>query len=309
MDFGVHLPLLDFQRSGYSLTRLRDYTETARKLGYKAIAANDHMVFSRPWLDGLTALSALLDLTGDMALMTTVALPAIRGPVALAKALAAIDLLSGGRVIAGVGPGSSARDYEAVGVAFEERWQRLDESVLAMRSLWNPDAPPFIGQFYDTQDIDMQPRPAQKSGPPIWIGSWGSEAGLRRVARLADGWLASGYNTTPSRFTASLERLREQLAKHGKDAEGFPNAIATMWFFVTNDRAEADHMLRDVLTPTLGRDEGELRGRLPIGPPDECAQKLTAYQNAGRILLWPLANEVEQITRFMEQVVPLLSAK
>ena len=308
MDFGVHLPLLDFERKGYSLDRLQSYAETAQKLGYKAIAANDHMVFSRPWLDGLTALTSVIDKTGDMALMTTIALPVIRRPVALAKALAAIDLLSGGRVIAGVGPGSSARDYEAVGASFEERWQRLDESIQAMRSLWNPDAPPFIGQFYDTQDIRMEPRAARKSGPPIWIGSWGSEAGLRRVARLGDGWLASGYNTTPSRFASALEKLREQLAKHGKNAESFPNAIATMWFFVTDDRAEAEHMLRDVLTPTLRRDEDELRARLPIGPPDACAQKLAAYRDAGRILLWPLANEVEQITRFMEQVVPLLDS-
>jgi alkanesulfonate monooxygenase SsuD/methylene tetrahydromethanopterin reductase-like flavin-dependent oxidoreductase (luciferase family) len=243
-----------------------------------------------------------------MALMTTVALPVIRRPTVLAKALGALDLLSGGRVIAGVGPGSSARDYEAVDVPFEERWQRFDESVGALRSLWNPDSPPFIGQFYDTQDMRLEPPPAQKSGPPIWIGSWGSDAGLRRVARLADGWLASGYNTTPMRFAAALESLRHQLAKHGKDAERFPNAIATMWFYVTDDRAEAMHMLRDVLVPTLQRDEDELRARLPIGPPEDCAHKLAAYRDkgAGRILLWPLADEVEQITRFMEQVAPLL---
>ena len=76
-----------------------------------------------------------------MTLATTVALPVVRGPVALAKGLAAIDLLSGGRLVVGVGPGSSARDYAVVGVPFEERWKRLDEAVQALRALWLGEGP------------------------------------------------------------------------------------------------------------------------------------------------------------------------
>ena len=135
-----------------------------------------------------------------MTLATTVALPVVRGPVALAKSLAAIDLLSGGRLVVGVGPGSSTRDYAAVGVPFEERWKRLDEAVPALRTLWRGDGPPFKGKFYSTEGIALEPHPAQRPGPPLWIGSWGSEAGLRRTARLGDGWLASAYNTAPRRF-------------------------------------------------------------------------------------------------------------
>jgi len=138
-----------------------------------------------------------------MTLATTVALPVVRGPVALAKNLAAIDLLSGGRLVVGVGPGSSARDYAAVGVPFEERWKRLDEAVQALRVLWGGEGPPYRGEFYSTEGVSLEPHPAQRSGPPIWIGSWGSEAGLRRVARLGDGWLASAYNTTLEAFVAA----------------------------------------------------------------------------------------------------------
>ena len=83
--------------------------------------------------------------------------------------------------------------------------------------LWGQEPRPFTGQFYSTARIDLRPRPAQAAGPPIWIASWGSEAGLRRVARLGDGWLASAYNTTPALFAEALTRLNGYLAGHGKD--------------------------------------------------------------------------------------------
>src|SRR5215212_8211150 len=141
-------------------------------------------------------LSSVLAATGRMDLMTTVALPVVRGPVALAKSMAAIDILSGGRLIVGVGPGSSTRDYAAAGIPFEERFKRLDESVETLRALWREDGSPFRGEFYSTEGVVLEPRPSRQPGPPIWIGSWGSEAGLRRTARLGNGWLASAYNTT-----------------------------------------------------------------------------------------------------------------
>jgi len=81
-----------------------------------------------------------------------------------------------------VGPGSSARDYDAVGVPFDERWKRLDEAVETLRALWREDGSPFEGNFYSTEGIVAEPRPLRQPGPPIWIGSWGSEAGLRRTA-------------------------------------------------------------------------------------------------------------------------------
>jgi alkanesulfonate monooxygenase SsuD/methylene tetrahydromethanopterin reductase-like flavin-dependent oxidoreductase (luciferase family) len=243
-----------------------------------------------------------------MAVATTVALPIVRGPVALAKSLAAIDLLSGGRLVVGVGPGSSARDYAAVGVPFEERWKRLDEAVQVLRALWLEEGPPFRGEFYSTQGVTLEPYPAQRPGPPIWIGSWGSEAGLRRVVRLGDGWLASAYNTTPEAFTAARSRLAEQLHAVGKDPNRFPNAIATMFFYLTEERATSERIVREVLSPTLNRPEEELRERLLVGPAKECAEKLAAYRAAGahRIFLWPVEDELRQLAAFQERVAPLV---
>jgi probable F420-dependent oxidoreductase len=292
----------------WTLSRLLKYAQTAEGEGFQALSANDHLVFPRPWLDGPTALAAVLSRTGRMDLATTVALPVVRGPVALAKSLAAIDLLSGGRLVVGVGPGSSAGDYAAVGVPFEERWKRLDEAVWALRALWLGDGPPFKGRFYSTEGLALEPYPAQRPGPPIWIGSWGSQAGLGRVARLGDGWLASAYNTTPEAFAAARGTLAEHLGAAGRDPDGFPNAIATMFFYVTEERATSERIVREVLSPTLNRPEEELRARLLVGPAEECAEKLAAYRAAGahRILLWPVEDELGQLATFQEQVAPLV---
>jgi alkanesulfonate monooxygenase SsuD/methylene tetrahydromethanopterin reductase-like flavin-dependent oxidoreductase (luciferase family) len=309
MNFGAHLPLMDFGGHPYTLAHLAGYARRAADLGMHTLAANDHLVFASPWLDGPTALASVIGDSGSMTLATTVSLPVVRGPVQLAKTLAAIDRLSGGRVVVAVGPGSSPRDFEIAGVDFGERWKRLDEAVQAMRALWRADEP-FVGRFYSTEGIELLPRPAQVGGPPIWIGSWGSDAGLRRTARLADGWLASAYNTTPAEFAVAWAALQQLLATEGKDSDTFPNALATMWFHITDDTAEADRVFRQRLVPTINRPENVLRERLPVGPAPPFAEKLRAFRDAGvqQVLVWPVTDEERQLELFCEQVIPLVDA-
>lgn len=308
MDFGAHLPLMDFGGHPYSLRHLTEYVDAARRLGFAAVSANDHMVFAVPWLDGPTALAVALGHSGEMALATTVSLPVVRGPIPLAKALGAIDRLSGGRLVVGVGPGSSGRDYAAVGIDDAERWQRLDEAIQALRALWRGGEEPFVGRYYSTAGIDLQPAPARPAGPPIWIGSWGSRRGLHRTARLGDGWLASAYNTTPDRFAAAWSQLCGFLTELGRDAAAFPNALATMWCYITESRSEADEIVRTRLAPTIHRPEEVLRERLPVGPADAFAEKLSAFRAAGvqRVFIWPVHDERRQLELFAEKVRPAL---
>ena len=112
--------------------------------------------------------------------------------------------------------------------------------------------------------VAAEARAGRRSGR--WIGSWGSEAGLRRTARLADGWLASAYNTTPTEFALAWAALQQLLADEDKDADTFPNTLATMWFHITDDPAEADQIFRQRLAPTINRPEAILRERLPVVP-------------------------------------------
>ena len=306
MDFGVHLPLIDFDGSGYSLEALQEYTTAARDLGYTAVAANDHMLFARPWLDGPTALSAVLAQTGEMTLMTSVALPVIRGPVQTAKTLGAIDLLSGGRLTVAVAPGSSRADYAAVGLDFEERWKRIDEAVVALRALWRGED--REGAFYKVDGIRLEPRPRLAGAPLIWLGSWGSLAGLRRTARLADGWLASAYNTTPDDFATARESLGTHLVAAGKNPSTFPNALSTMWTYITESSSDADRVIEGVLQPMLNRPAEELASKLTVGTPEHCADILRRYRDAGvqRVLLWPVDDAVQQLRVFKERVEPLI---
>jgi alkanesulfonate monooxygenase SsuD/methylene tetrahydromethanopterin reductase-like flavin-dependent oxidoreductase (luciferase family) len=298
VDLGVHLPLMQFGEERLSLGRLGKAVDTARECGFAAVSANDHFIFQTPWLDGPTALASMIERSGPMTLATTVSLAVLRGPVALAKALAAIDILSGGRVLAAVGPGSSKRDYDLVGVLFEERWRRFDEALVVLRALLRREPPP-----------ELTPGPCQPGGIPVWVGSWGSNAGLARVARSGDGWLASAYNTTPERFAAARVRLERALEDRDRDPRGFPSAVATMWTWVTDDRAERDRMLTGVLAPLLQRDPDALRGQLCIGPVEHCAELLSRYAGAGcgRAYLWPLGDEPRQLELIASEVAPRIA--
>jgi alkanesulfonate monooxygenase SsuD/methylene tetrahydromethanopterin reductase-like flavin-dependent oxidoreductase (luciferase family) len=306
VDLGAHLPLIEFGHEGQSLARVRASVDAARDCGFAAVSANDHLVFATPWLDGPTALAAMVERCGEMTLATTISLVSVRGPLPLAKTLAALDVLSGGRFIAGLGPGSSARDYAAVGMSFEDRWKRFEEAVTILRALLGRGAAPAETRYYPLPEVELLPAPVQDGGIPLWIGSWGSAAGLRRVARLADGWLASAYNTTPEQFAAGRELLASELVRHGRETDGFPNALVTMWTWVTEDRAEGDRVLREVLAPLLNRDPEVLAEQVCVGSAGRCAELLSRYAEAGcrRVYLWPLGDERRQLELVASEVAP-----
>jgi alkanesulfonate monooxygenase SsuD/methylene tetrahydromethanopterin reductase-like flavin-dependent oxidoreductase (luciferase family) len=182
MRLGAHLPLIDFEGRGYDGRLLISFTDAARDLGFDALASNDHIRFQRPWLDGIVALSSVVERSGDMLLATTVSLPALRGPAVLAKTAAAIDILSGGRLVLGVGPGSSVNDYEVVGLPFEERWSRLDESVQVLRTYLTGSTGSFEAVFTELRRSLNQGRAGQTAF------RFGSAAGVQR--QVCDAWRA-----------------------------------------------------------------------------------------------------------------------
>jgi alkanesulfonate monooxygenase SsuD/methylene tetrahydromethanopterin reductase-like flavin-dependent oxidoreductase (luciferase family) len=188
--------------------------------------------------------------------------------------------------VAGLGPGSSPADYEAVGVPFGERWRRLDDAVVLLRHLLRGGPAPEAGH-YPGPAVPLDPAPVRPGGVPLWLGSWGSPAGLRRVARLGDGWLASAYNTDPQAFAEARGAL----------PVGLPAAVVSMWTWVTEDAEEERRMVEGVLAPALGRDPAELRGRVCVGPARRCAELVAAYAEAGcgRLHFWPLGDEERQV--------------
>ena len=282
------------------------YTATAAELGFDMVSANDHLVWRRPWLDGLTCLASVVGSAGNMRLATSVALPAVRHPVVLAKAIASLGVLAGGPVIAGLGPGSSAADYKAVGLPFTERWARFDECLRLVRALVRGEAL-RTGYYYRVGGLQLDPLPSVP--PQVWFGSWGSDLQLRRMAGAADGWLASAYNTTPEHFA-------ECPVTAGRTTcwprEGTPPPILTRspqpGCMSPTSTLKPYRLVSEILAPLLGRDPSELLANLPIGTPEHCVELLDAYAEAGanRMLLWPIQDPIHQLQVFSEEVRPHL---
>src|SRR5918999_3921426 len=176
---------------------LAQYAET---LGYDSLSVNDHIVFHTSWVDAIGTLSAVAASTIRILIGTSILNIVVRNPVVSAKALAAIDILSSGRLFAGVGPGSHRGDYDACGIDFSERWPRFSEAlqvIVMLLSKDNSSSGPidYKGKYYTLNDILLPPKPVKKPHPPIYVGSWGSDVGLKRVAKYSNGWMASAYNT------------------------------------------------------------------------------------------------------------------
>jgi len=163
--------------------------------------------------EGLTAMTALLGATQRIRALSFIAVLPYHHPVVYAKAIATADVLSGGRVIMGLGVGYMRREFKALGVPFERRGRRTDEYLRSMKELWTSDQPVFHGEFVDFENILFEPKPMQKPHPPILVGG-DSRPVLRRAAHLGDGWLPW---LTPRRdLGACLTYIHEERAKQGR---------------------------------------------------------------------------------------------
>jgi alkanesulfonate monooxygenase SsuD/methylene tetrahydromethanopterin reductase-like flavin-dependent oxidoreductase (luciferase family) len=224
----------------------------AEYLGYDSLSVNDHVVVRTSWLDSLSVLAAVAAVTNKIKLGTSILNIAVRTPVICANALSAIDILSAGRLFAaGVGPGSHKGDYDVCGIPFEQRWGRFKEALEILCKLWDytqaeqKNIVDYDGKYYQLEKVSFAPKPHQKPHPSIFIGTWGSsEAGLKRVAKYGDGWMASAYNITPYKFKEKWDILLSHRKKLGRDRESFENSIVSMFGYIDNNRYKIKKMMR-----------------------------------------------------------------
>jgi alkanesulfonate monooxygenase SsuD/methylene tetrahydromethanopterin reductase-like flavin-dependent oxidoreductase (luciferase family) len=276
----------------------------AEALGYDSLSVNDHIVFHTSWLDALSTLSAVAASTTRILIGTSILNIVVRNPVVCAKALAAIDILSSGRLFAGVGPGSYRGDYDACGIDFSERWPRFSEALEILVMLLSSDnSRPFDykGKYYTLKDVLLTPKPVQKPHPPIYVGSWGSDIGLKRVAKYSNGWMASAYNITPAKFKEKWNFLlayRKSLGK--KEEEPFDNSVMTMFGYIHDDKDKVREVVKEMLSPALRRPAEDLEQELLFGSLDECLRKIRNLVDAGvkRIHFWPVLDYEDQISKF-----------
>jgi probable F420-dependent oxidoreductase len=300
---------------GYRPELLGRLAARAEALGFDSVWSGDHVAFHVPTLDSLTALAYVAAGTRRVRLGPCVYLLALRHPTVVAKAVATLDALSGGRVVFGVGVGGEfPKEFEACGVPVGERGRRVDEGLAVCRALWGAPPASFAGRFTRFAGVDLQPKPVQPGGPPVWIGGR-SEAALRRAARLGDGWVS--YLVTPERFRRSLEAIQafgEAAGRPLRPGAGFEPAH--LLFAVVDDDWEA---ARAAAARHLGRQYNQDFHALAakyalLGPPARCAETLDRYVEAGvRTFVLSFVAGPEhaeaQLERFAAEVVPRVARR
>jgi probable F420-dependent oxidoreductase len=233
MEFAVVLPSFGPPaRDPAVQSNLRDVAEAADELGYHVVFAAEHLVYPQeirtpypyggrfpfavtdPVLDVPTTLAWAAAVTKHVRLGASVMVLPYHEPVALAKALTTIDVLSGGRLMVGVASGWLREEFDLLGVPFHERGARTDEYLAVLRALWTEERVTFRGRFVRLEETAFFPKPIQKPHPPIWIGG-ASAAAFRRVARLGDGWLA--VPRSPADLADDVAAIRREAEAAGRD--------------------------------------------------------------------------------------------
>ena len=236
MRYGFYLPTRGRTATADDVEAL---VRRGEALGFTSVMIADHIVFPSvvaskyPYtvdgvfpgqgdaLEQLALMAFVAGVTERLRLVTSVMILPYRNPVATAKTLATIDVLSRGRVTVGVGVGWLREEFEALGAAdFDRRGAVSDEYLRIFKRLWTESPASFAGEFYRFDDVRCLPHPVQKPHPPIWIGGH-SRAALRRVARLGDGWHPVGANPAvplgPDELRRDLDELYRLTEAEGRD--------------------------------------------------------------------------------------------
>jgi probable F420-dependent oxidoreductase len=223
LRLGIALP--NFQR-GANVEAVEAAAATAERLGWHSAMTTDHVLIPREaaatygdMLEALATLAYLAARTERLVLGTSVLVVPMRNAVILARELATIDLLSRGRLVVGVGIGWNEAEFANLGVGeqFHQRGRYTEEAIQVWRHLWSGSEEPFDGRFFSFRDFAFGPPPAQRGGPPIWIGGR-SEPAVRRAGRLAAVYQSS--STAPDAYSERIDILRAAAEAAGRRMPG-----------------------------------------------------------------------------------------
>jgi probable F420-dependent oxidoreductase len=174
------------------------------------------------YLDPLIALGAVSAITSYSRLGTFILLAALRRPAVLAKEVATLDVLSGGRVDLGVGVGWQREEYVAAGLSFEERGRSLDHTLAVCRALWLEDRASFDSAELCFENIHCMPKPLQRGGVPIWVSGRLSQRVISRIVKFGDAWIPWGdRGPYADHLAAQINTVRNALSEAGRDPDGF----------------------------------------------------------------------------------------
>jgi probable F420-dependent oxidoreductase len=271
--------------------------QAADRLGFAYVAVCDHVAIPErlagamgaTWYDPVSTLGWLAGITTRTRLMSHVAVLPLRHPLLSAKQYATLDLLSGGRLVLGVGAGHVPEEFEALGVDFHQRGAILDETLVALDLALREEYPVHTGPRFPFSGLAISPRPVQLPRPPLWVGGSSARA-VRRAATLGEGWLSQGDTVATLPEQVGLIRsTREQAGREGPFAV---NAIPPALY--------------------VGEPGWEIGRRSVSGKPEQLAEVLRGYLGAGatHLQLRPRSRSadeyLDQLERIAGEVLPLV---
>lgn len=327
--FGVFLPACVAPgEAPPSLASLQDYARRAEDAGFEGLWVLDHLFDAPPsyrvvFLEPITTLALVASTTTRMTIGTGILVLPIRDPVVTAKALANLDVATGGRLVFGAGLGWDEREFQAVQVPKRTRGRRMDEMLEIIRGLWTQDRFSYDGTLFRIPEVALLPRPVQRPHPPIWIAGgtvkpgtsrhitekpgYTAERSLERAAR-ANG-LITAYRACPGLDMTELTRSWSIVAEKARTLGRDPSTLT----FAHQDHLHIDldpkpDRLREVFARYTFNPYDDTAPLYLMGHPDELVPRLQARIDAGvqEILLNPLTPDPKQLELFATHIRPRL---
>ena len=310
---GIAIPQV-FPHGPVDMGLVRTFVTRAEALGYDGLWVLEDLIGDTPCLEPLSLLSYVAAITERIKLGTSMVVATTRHPGHLAKEFGCLDQMSGGRLIVGLGIGGRARKQPPIteatlrlfGAPTERRARHFLDTVGVMRALWEQPQATFSGHFWTLDGEQMEPKPFQKPGPPVWFGG-GHPDGLRRAVRHADGWMGAG-NSTTQEFKGHVKVIREALETSGRDPASFLIA-KRVYVVLDDDEARAERRLREWYAQFYkSADRGSAVS--VRGSASQCIDGLMEVVEGGAQMLMfnPVFDYMDHLQALAQDVVPHLRA-
>lgn len=283
------------------------YLEDAEAQGWDSIWFSDRLIGPAWTVEPLVAMAMTAARTTRLKFGTGVLLMSMRSPVATARSLATIDVLSGGRLVVGVGVGQeSPLEYDAMGVRKGERGRRLNEAIRVMRRLWTEERITYHGQYLQIEEAGLSPMPKQRP-IPLWVGGR-TEAAFRRTGELGDGWLAT--QITAEEAAQAVARIQSHAANAGRHIDDDHFGLWTASYVVERGQVPMERVGQHLLRRRQDVGPEQL---YMLGTPDQVAARVQEYVEAGvtKFVFTPACSPdemAEQMALQAETVVKALHA-
>ena len=291
---------------------LVEYGVRMEQMGFDSLWVWDHILLgvepNFPIIESLTLLTAIAARTTKIKLGTGILVLPMRNPVILAKQLSSMDLLSDGRLIMGMASGWYKREFDAVGVPFEQRGKIMDENLDILTRFWTEDMVKGEWTYHKIPAGVMFPKPVQKPRPPILIGGYVDRV-LKRAATTGDGWLTYFYR--PESFAKSWAKIRDFAKEGGKNPDTLLNA-AQLPIMIGKSRAAIESEMME----WLGKEwdyaswSDSTKDSAILGTVDECVAQLKEHIAAGvqKLIFVPYKYQMDQIEIIAREIIPRLKA-